>query len=723
MFRNTRSFSLKVLNPINVYLVDVLNRGANGENVNSEVDMICGTCRSTLIRERNRVVNEMEIENNQSVQNSFEVITIDANIQNVSESGSENASNDENNEGNLLLEADVEDEASLGNEVDMEDENASETEEHMEDGNVRENNAAVDLSISRSANTHTRCIFKCVNGETLKNVPPSVRRILLIQYNFYIPPSCKWCQSHTISDNFDGLINRTQQKFSNTMLNDMFNMMKSMVTERQNGFVGLDLESERVIKQWTGLSKENFNQLLVISELNSQQLFIYLAKLRTGTSNERLATLFNITRSTAEYRMNKARDALSERFMHAHLGLEHVNRDILKHNMTDISRALFCENSPENIISIWDATYVYIQKSSNYEFQRRTYSMHKRRPLIKPMMVVSPNGYILEVFGPYPANLNDAEILKKILSENNSLRETFIENDVFLVDRGFRDSISALQTSGYVACMPHFIDTNATQLTWRQANKSRFVTKCRYAVEVINGRLKSVFKYFNNVWNNQSVPHLITDFKLAAALHNAFFDRFETDIENSEEIIKLMIERLNIPNFLADLVLENNLSRKPASFTDINDCEIEFPFIDEEELKLISLGSYQIKQSRSYYAEHVKLDGKYRIQAYKHTESFNLSRYNILAESPSLLRARIQSRHSNQTKYFMYILLDQAVNGKEGILGYYCQCKNGQRTVGCCSHVMTVIWYFAFAKYTDDLKHPAQFLDSIFDSAAESDDE
>lgn len=688
----------------------------NSENVNSEVDSICDACRKSLIRVKNRAVNshnEMEFENNQNDQNSLEMIEIDENRQNVNEIINENAAIDEDyleTEEHLLVGSDREDEDEANMEVETEETDRKDT-------------AAISLSILRSANTHRCCIFKCINNEALRNVSPSVRRMLLIQYNFYVPQGCKWCESHTITDNFEDLIQPTQKKFNGAMLSDMFSMMKSMITERQNGFVGLDLESERVIKEWTGLSKENFNQLLAIAKIKSHQLFIYLAKLRTGSSNERLATLFNITRSTAEYRMNKARDALSEHFLSAHLGLNHVNREILKSNITDISRALFCETNPENIITIWDATYVYIQKSSNYAFQRKTYSMHKRRPLIKPMMVVSPNGYILDVFGPYAANLNDAEILKKILNENNNLKETFIENDVFLVDRGFRDSISAIETTGYVARMPHFIDTNATQLTWRQANKSRFVTKCRYAVEVINGRMKTVFKYFNNVWNNQSVPHLISDFKIAAALHNAFFDRFESDIENSEEVIKLMIERMNVPNFMVDLVLENNLNRKPASFRDIDNCELEFPLIYEEELKLISLGSYQIKQSRSYYAEHVKIDGKYRIQAYKHTESLQLTRYNITAESPSLLRARIQSRHSNQTKYYMYILLDQALNGKEGILGYYCQCKNGQRTVGCCSHVMTVIWYFAFAKYTDNLKHPAQFLDNVFNSDAESDDE
>jgi len=44
---------------------------------------------------------------------------------------------------------------------------------------------------------------------------------------------------------------------------------------------------------------------------------------------------------------------------------------------------------------------MYIQKSGNFQFQGRSYSMHKGRPLIKPMVVVSTTGYFITVVGPY----------------------------------------------------------------------------------------------------------------------------------------------------------------------------------------------------------------------------------------------------------------------------------------------------------------------------------
>ena len=47
-------------------------------------------------------------------------------------------------------------------------------------------------------------------------------------------------------------------------------------------------------------------------------------------------------------------------------------------------------------ILILEGTYVYVQKSNNSSMQRRSYSLHKKRSLVKMMMVVSSNGEIFE---------------------------------------------------------------------------------------------------------------------------------------------------------------------------------------------------------------------------------------------------------------------------------------------------------------------------------------
>ena len=53
-----------------------------------------------------------------------------------------------------------------------------------------------------------------------------------------------------------------------------------------------------------------------------------------------------------------------------------------------------------------------------FTFQRKTYSMHKGRPLVKPMVIVSTSGYYISVLGPYLARNNDASILNHIMKTN-----------------------------------------------------------------------------------------------------------------------------------------------------------------------------------------------------------------------------------------------------------------------------------------------------------------
>ena len=69
--------------------------------------------------------------------------------------------------------------------------------------------------------------------------------------------------------------------------------------------------------------------------------------------------------------------------------------------------------------------------------------------------------------------------------------------------------------------MPATLLKQNKQLTAEDANKTRLVTKCRWVIEAINGFLKS-FKALKQV-TNKSLPHTLTDYKIAGALINRFF--------------------------------------------------------------------------------------------------------------------------------------------------------------------------------------------------------
>lgn len=70
--------------------------------------------------------------------------------------------------------------------------------------------------------------------------------------------------------------------------------------------------------------------------------------------------------------------------------------------------------------------------------------------------------------------------------------------------------------------MPESLLEGEHQLTIGQANRSRCVTICKRAVEVIYGYFKRDFKMLRQDYFNRSVPHVMQNFQIAAALLNKF---------------------------------------------------------------------------------------------------------------------------------------------------------------------------------------------------------
>ena len=76
----------------------------------------------------------------------------------------------------------------------------------------------------------------------------------------------------------------------------------------------------------------------------------------------------------------------------------------------------------------------------------RLFSVHKHRHVIKPMMVLNTTGYNMSVMGPNVGKSNDASILNHVVAENvKEFRAWLREDDVAVVDRGFRYSIDILK--------------------------------------------------------------------------------------------------------------------------------------------------------------------------------------------------------------------------------------------------------------------------------------
>lgn len=213
--------------------------------------------------------------------------------------------------------------------------------------------------------------------------------------------------------------------------------------------------------------------------------------------------------------------------------------------------------------------------------------------LLKPFLLVSTDGHIIEVMGSYAAVTSDADIMNDIVNNQDSpFHWLYRSGDVFILDRGFRDAMENLQSCGYIPHMPETKCSNETQLTTDQANKSRLITIYRWVVEVVNGRFKRDFRLLRNIYNNIALRNMFDYFRIAAAISNCFHVLIE-DNPHAANILEIINERMHMLNRLVELVERHNYNRRRAQFTPMS-ADIpefaDFPRISEHELFLFALG-------------------------------------------------------------------------------------------------------------------------------------
>jgi hypothetical protein len=147
-----------------------------------------------------------------------------------------------------------------------------------------------------------------------------------------------------------------------------------------------------------GMSKEDFlalHSMIKHKMHNSKRrrshnaLAIFLMKMQLNLSHRVLATLFGqgLNKQRVSYIFHFVRGLLMEEFVPKHLGFQSISReDYIRNHSTPLANLLLGAGDRQAIFVV-DGTYLYIQKSRNYNIQRRTYSMHKFRNLVNGKFV------------------------------------------------------------------------------------------------------------------------------------------------------------------------------------------------------------------------------------------------------------------------------------------------------------------------------------------------
>lgn len=206
-------------------------------------------------------------------------------------------------------------------------------------------------------------------------------------------------------------------------------------------------------------------------------LAMFLLLLRNNMKQELIAYNFSTTQQVVSRTIDVVSATLHEHFVPQYLGYYHITREdaLEKHSIKVTSKVLGQDESRLCVIA--DGTYNFIEKPGNFELQRKTFSAHKKRNLLKPLYIVFPSGYILEAAGPYfcDAKNNDAANIRHHYKHSDLL--LFLEDDdYFLFDRGYRDVVEETEENGQSVFMPSLLTGKRTHFTCEEANASRKVS-------------------------------------------------------------------------------------------------------------------------------------------------------------------------------------------------------------------------------------------------------
>lgn len=196
-------------------------------------------------------------------------------------------------------------------------------------------------------------------------------------------------------------------------------------------------------------------------EIASDSLHMYLMKLRTGMPLSDIALKFHVSAATVCTRLRKIRKVLLQDFVGPNLTAERSREDLINHT-TIMGRILFGSPEMQNVILTLDGTYIFVDKSSNYSFQRDTYNKQKSKNFVRIMMCVATDGFIVHALGPFKARDNDAKCLVDIFENTNKL-QSLRAGDALILDRGFRDCVDYLKRKGFDVKMPALIQNSANE--------------------------------------------------------------------------------------------------------------------------------------------------------------------------------------------------------------------------------------------------------------------
>jgi hypothetical protein len=270
-------------------------------------------------------------------------------------------------------------------------------------------------------------------------------------HNIYIKHDARSCYRH-LDENGYILLNHFENIPTKMQYfeNETTNLIKSLrVSSSCSGifekFKNLSTLTEEECIKITGWKKERFHNFAryissvydTAGRTKEQLIAIYRFWLRKGIDQCSLAMFKDRTsQQQISHYLCQIRIAINKDFVPFHLGSSKGREFFIQHNNESTNELLQLKST--DLAVFVDGTYTRLEKSSNNQFQYNCWSQQKMDLLMKPFLITCADGYIIDCYGPFQANANDAKILQHILENDAKLLTILKPNETYVImDRGY----------------------------------------------------------------------------------------------------------------------------------------------------------------------------------------------------------------------------------------------------------------------------------------------
>ena len=319
------------------------------------------------------------------------------------------------------------------------------------------------VSIETSFSGHNRCFICRRRSGSLKKLSKNTLAYALINHNIFIPEGTRSCYRHIkdgniIASEYQKIPTHREhleRKYLNALISSSKSFLKCLTqveyVEKNKpplapleNFRAISTLSDEFCREFIGWSKDRFvlfssfinNKIRNTTNRSKHMLIaLYLYWLKSGMTQKSLAYYkINSCQQEISEELQQIRKYIDEDFTPRFIGFRNVTREFLLSQITPTVKELYQINE-EQLVFILDGGYQRCEKSCNNDFQSGTFSGQKKQNLLKPFIITTPTGYIIECYVDMDATWNDDRILREILATDRHFRNILRPNDIFFLDR------------------------------------------------------------------------------------------------------------------------------------------------------------------------------------------------------------------------------------------------------------------------------------------------